>query len=150
MSEEETHSFVQGSPARDISPGNGAPRVLLAEDDAEMRSLLEHALRSEGYDITTRADGIHLVASLCSKEMACFDLIVADALMLGVNGLDSLKSLAHQASLPPVILITARGDDATHAEAKRLGAAAIFDKPFNTYEFLVKARELVPSRSVRP
>jgi DNA-binding NtrC family response regulator len=54
--------------------------------------------------------------------------------------------LADKPGFPPTILITAFGDDETHAEAERYRVAAFFDKPFDIEDLLVKVREIVPPR----
>jgi len=124
-------------------------RVLVSEDDDQMRTFLALALRHEGYDVTTCADGIalvdHIGAVLASQEDA-FGLVISDIRMPGLSGLEFLQGTAAWQGIPPVILITAFGDEETHARARRLGARAVLDKPFGTEELLAKVRELLPAR----
>jgi len=138
------------------SPMGNLARVLLAEDDEEMRALLARALRGDGYQVVECPDGFRLLeqlnALLLSPEVLCmepapFDLIVSDIRMPGVTGLSVLEGLQLFEDLPPMILITALGDEATHAAARRWGAVAVFDKPFDLDDLLAKVREIAPARS---
>jgi DNA-binding response OmpR family regulator len=72
-----------------------------------------------------------------------FDLIISDIRMPGVNGLSVLEGLREFKGVPPIILITAFGDEQTHADAERLGAAAVINKPFEITELLSTAREIL-------
>jgi FixJ family two-component response regulator len=70
--------------------------------------------------------------------------------MPGVSGLEVLEGMHNIESFPPMILITAFGDDRIHEEAARLGAAAIFDKPFQIDDLLSKGKSLVPPDGLSP
>jgi two-component system response regulator (stage 0 sporulation protein F) len=125
------------------------PRILLAEDDAEMRSLLALMLRKEGYHVTECPDGISLLDQLSffflpGQEHEEVDLIISDIRMPGVTGMEILMGAHENAGFPPIILITAFGDEKTHAQAKQFEAAAMFDKPFDIDDLLTKVRELMP------
>lgn len=144
-----------------IDPRNAAPEgmpktlpaeseisVLLAEDDDEMRSLLTSALRRNGYRVVECSSGIALVDRLRALEREvsgeAFDLVISDIWMPGATALEIIEGIHEHDALPPVILITAFGDATTHARAEALGAAAMFDKPFDIDDLLAKARELAP------
>ena len=112
-------------------------RVLVAEDDRELRWLIARALRKCGFTVVEAEDGSALLErageSLAGSEsLDGFDLIVSDIRMPGFSGLDVLAGLTHAGVRVPVLLITAFGDDATHEQARRLGAVAVVDKPFDT------------------
>lgn len=110
-------------------------RVLLAEDDAEMRRLLELALGESGYQVVALPDGAELVDELerCHADPAepPFSVIISDIRMPGPSGLGLLDALRDLHWLPPVILITAFGSQELHEKARRLGALATLDKPFD-------------------
>ena len=111
-------------------------RVLVSEDDTEMRRLLVTYLRREGFEVAETGDCAYLLYCLgCPPDQRGDhpppDLIISDNRMPGVTGLEILAGLRSAEWKTPFILITAFGDPETHAEAHRLGAVAVFDKPFN-------------------
>jgi DNA-binding response OmpR family regulator len=123
-------------------------RILLAEDDKEMRSLMALMLRKEGYRVAECPDGLSLLDSLSffflpGEEHENYDLIISDIRMPGVTGMEMLMGASELDNFPPIILITAFGDKETHMQAERLGAAALFDKPFDMDEMLKKVREIL-------
>lgn len=128
-------------------------RVLLAEDDYEMRKLLAQALRKAGYDVVECSDGVsmlsHLSVFLLPDEVAhvSVDLIISDIRMPGVTGLEVLEGSFEIEGFPPVIMITAFGDAKTHMRAKRFGAAAVFDKPFDVDVLLQKVNVILSQPS---
>jgi len=110
-------------------------RVLLAEDDTELRTLLATCLRQDGYCVVEAKDGDELLQEIGDGLLAAYsvrpDLIVSDIRMPGRSGIDVLAGLRDAAWETPVVLVTAFGDEETHARAKALGATAILDKPFD-------------------
>jgi DNA-binding response OmpR family regulator len=76
-----------------------------------------------------------------------FDLVISDIRMPNITGLDVLRAKSYGGELPPVILITAFGDEWTHDKAKYLGAIDVIDKPFDIRAFIDRVREIVPPRS---
>jgi two-component system, response regulator, stage 0 sporulation protein F len=124
-------------------------RVLVAEDDAEMRAMLTTVLRREGYLVHEAADGTALdrfIRGVARGEELDPDLIITDIRMPGLSGLEVLQGLRQGDWATPVVMITAFGDEATHAEAHRLGATAVLDKPFELDEFLDLVEASVPPR----
>jgi DNA-binding response OmpR family regulator len=126
-------------------------RILLAEDDMEMRTLLAHVLKRSGYEVVACPDGVdmltHLAAFLMPHDQVheSFDLIISDIRMPGVTGMEVLQGKPKRADFPPMILITAFGDDETHARAAQYGVAAMFDKPFDVDELLKKVNTILLS-----
>ena len=133
------------------SPGYDAPatqpRVLIAEDDREMRRMLSRALGRRGCDVHAVPNGRELLDTLtrglAGVEGEAPDVIITDVRMPGVTGLEALARLRRVDWATPVILITAFGDAATHAEAHRLGAAFVFDKPFDLDVLCEAVRSLI-------
>lgn len=115
--------------------GERRARVLLADDDKEMRLLLSSVLRKDGYEVVEAQTGTEaldlLSTSLAEGPSYRYDLIISDVRMPCLGGLDVLAGLRETNWVTPVILITAFGGTQTHEEASRWGAAAVFDKPFN-------------------
>jgi DNA-binding response OmpR family regulator len=128
------------------------PRIVLAEDDLELRTLLAETLRSDGYEVIEVTDGIHLrerlaYSRLFFEDRFDFDLIVSDIRMPGLNGFEALGGMTAHESFPPVILITAFGDQQTFLRASRFGAVAFFDKPIDFDKFRAFVAELLPRRT---
>jgi len=134
------------------SPVTNPYRILLAEDDKEMRSLLALSLRNGGYRVTVCRDGMGLLTYLepflfpnkIKLEEKNVDLIISDIRMPGISGMEVLEGIPKSTGVPPMILITAFGDEETHARATEFGAAAMFDKPFDMDDLLAKVYELLP------
>ena len=135
-------------PASDTPPRRH-PLVILAEDDTEFRRLLASVLQQEGYEVVEAPDGLALLASLentltVRRERPDAFLVVADVRMPGLSGLDVLAILRCATWRTPVILITAFGDEATHAEGQELGAVAVLDKPFDVDVLRAAVKETIP------
>lgn len=141
----------QNNPVRQAaSPGRTSPRVLLAEDDPEMRRMMAGALRRRGFEVQETGDGRELVDALVRAVTGADELrphlIISDVRMPGHSGLEVLARLRRVDTATPVILITAFGDAQTHAEARRLGASTLLDKPFDLDELCGAAQTLAPPR----
>jgi len=109
-------------------------RLLLAEDDFELRELLACVLRADGHEVVEACDGNQLWALLSREsevESERFSLVVSDVRMPGLTAFDVLARLQRALLDTPVILITAFGDHTTHLRALRLGASRVLDKPFD-------------------
>ena len=113
-------------------------RLLLAEDDFELRELLACVLRADGHEVVEARDGNELWALLSGESAgespAPFSLVVSDVRMPGLSAFDVLLRLQHALCETPVILITAFGDQTTHLRARSLGASRVIDKPFDCDE----------------
>jgi DNA-binding response OmpR family regulator len=145
----ETNNLESRAGMRHAKPAEArTPRILVADDDDEMRALLAQALRANGYEVGEYSDGLHLVARVASAHAGPFDAIVSDIRMPGASGLTILEGLATCQGAPPVILITAFGDRETHEHARQLGAAALLDKPFDVEELLAELRRVAPLPSM--
>lgn len=124
-------------------------RVLIAEDDPDLRELLAFCFFREGYAVASCSDGLCLLEQLHESldgPGEPIDLVVTDIRMPGLTGLEVLEGLCERPLRPPVICMTAFGDPHTHAAARRLHAAATFDKPFDIDALIDRARALCPPR----
>lgn len=120
------------------------PRILLAEDDAAMRTLLVEALEEEGYEVVEAEDGYDLLERIGDAWLSDgYDLVLSDIRMPGCSGLQALEALREQDWSTPILFMTAFGSPRAHGEAQRLGAA-ILDKPFDVEELLARVKALVP------
>jgi DNA-binding response OmpR family regulator len=109
----------------------GAHRVLLAEDDTEMRELLVDVLVADGFDVRAVATGAELAAAVSGGKYA---LIVSDNRLPAALGLDVLVALRDSGDRTPFILMTAFVDDETRGRAEPL-SAALLEKPFDLKRF---------------
>lgn len=110
-------------------------RVLVADDDSDFRATLVGVLKRLGLMVSAVGDGNALLEALgsTSGEHAP-DLVITDNHMPGCNGLTALDVM-HRAGLrTPTILITGFRDAATQAIARKLGAVAVLQKPFDMTE----------------
>ena len=104
-----------------------AARVLVVDDDDDMRAMLRRTLEADGYHVTERNRGTHVLETL---RGAPFDLIILDKEMPGITGLELLPALHRDFPEVPVVLVTAFGGRQVAASALRLGAANYLEKPF--------------------
>jgi DNA-binding response OmpR family regulator len=126
------------------------PRIILAEDDDEMRKLLAWALRADGYEVIEVDNGVDLGVHLSlgdgTGKSSEFDLVISDVRMPGLSGLQVLMGLRRLDRTLPCILFTAFGDQELHAEASRQGAAALLDKPFEIDELRTLVKVVLRGR----
>jgi CheY-like chemotaxis protein len=103
-----------------------------------MRRLMAAALRGSGHQVYEAADGLDLLALIqglrSDEARGERDVVVTDVRMPGASGLDVLAALRSLELAIPVVIVTGFGDTETHSEAWRLGASAVFDKPFDLVE----------------
>jgi len=123
------------------------PRILVAEDDPEMRKLLIRRLGDAGFETIECADGWklldHLGNPVLSGEPDDYDLIVSDIRMPGVTGLEVLEGIHDTEWFVPMILVTAFGNDEVHNRARELGAAGMFDKPFDIDDLILRIHQIL-------
>jgi len=122
-----------------------AIRVLVAADDAVTRRLIAGALQRAGFIVERAATGYQalerLARSIAGPELP-LDLVITDLQRPGYDGLDLIGAVRALPLGPPVVLITAFGDEAVHAAARRIGAAATLDKPFDVDGLVTVAEAL--------
>ena len=111
-------------------------RVLLAEDDPDMRFVLAMYLRQDGYEVVEVSDGSELEAVIRAAAEGTYnqtpvDMVVSDVRMPGKDSLEVLRGLRRLDWVVPIVLITAFGSPEVHTEARRLGVRAVLNKPFN-------------------
>lgn len=113
--------------------------ILLADDDTELSGLLKEYFESESMTVRLAPDGI---AALEEARKPGLDLVVLDVMMPGMNGMDVLKELRKESSVP-VIMLTARGDDMDRILGLELGADDYVPKPCNPRELLARIRAVM-------
>ena len=119
--------------------------ILLVEDDERMARFVELELTHEGYTVLKAADGRTGLELALSGQA---DLMLLDILLPGLNGLEVLRRLRRESSLP-VLLLTARDAVADKVSGLDMGADDYITKPFSIEELLARIR-LTLRRQVRP
>ncbi len=130
-------------------------RILLAEDDPELRALVALALTQDGFEVVEAEDGAALIDRLAESALAendadSFDLLVSDVRMPGYTALEVLVGMRQQLARTPVVLVTAFGDSRLHDRALRLGASVVLDKPFSLDDLRANVARLVSRRGRAP
>jgi DNA-binding response OmpR family regulator len=108
------------------------PRILLVEDDTDMRRLVAAVLRRDGYEVVSVGTGIGMLRRVGFADRdGGYDLIVSDIQLPDLTALEVLEGLRCRDIGIPVVLMTAYGSDDARADACTLGAFAVLDKPFD-------------------
>jgi signal transduction histidine kinase len=130
------HDELLPVPCPPMSQGAVRPRVLIADDNADMRQYLARLL-SEQYEVETVADG---QAALQTAHEHLPDLIVSDVMMPVLDGFELLKALRADESTRaiPVILLSARAGEESRVEGMQAGADDYLIKPFSARELLAR------------
>ena len=113
--------------------------ILLVDDDAEIRALLSEYLSREGFRVTAVADGRSMDEALEDNR---FDLAVLDLMLPGEDGVSLCKRLRTR-SILPVIMLTARGEEADRITGLEAGADDYLAKPFNPRELLARIQSVL-------
>lgn len=116
-----------------------AGRVLIIEDDAKIRMLLKEYLEGNDFEVITLADGNNALDFINSESP---DIVILDIMLPGKNGLEVLKEIRQKNSIP-VVMLTAKGEDADRIVGLELGADDYLPKPFNPRELLARMRAVM-------
>ncbi|MEW6282316.1 MAG: response regulator, partial [Candidatus Eremiobacterota bacterium] len=119
------------------------PRVLILEDDAVMRELLEDVLRKHGFDTRGAARADEAVELAVAEA---FDLVVTDIRMEGRSGLDALEEIKERRPDLPSLVVTGYSTEADSIRAIRLGVGDYLKKPFQMHTFVEAVQRLLAGR----
>jgi DNA-binding response OmpR family regulator len=122
-------------------------RILTIEDDAAIRRGIVDALRFAGYEPLEAADG---AAGLELAATATYDLLLLDLVLPGRSGMEILKALRAARPTQPVIVLSARGEEADRVAGLRLGADDYVVKPFSVKELLARVEAVLRRSAERP
>lgn len=114
--------------------------LLIVEDDANLRSVLEATLQFEGYRVTTCNDGVAALAELLDSE---FDAVVMDVSMPNLDGFGLCRRMRERGRTEPVLMLTARTDITDRVTGLDAGADDYLVKPFSIEELLARIRALL-------
>ncbi|MEP7337665.1 MAG: sigma-54 dependent transcriptional regulator [Acidobacteriota bacterium] len=115
-------------------------RILVAEDNADMRDLLQDVLDEAGYETILAEDGRQAMAQI-EREQEMIDLVITDVRMPGITGGELLAAMRKRRAEAPVIVITAFGSVEQAVEMVQAGAFQYLTKPFNNRDLLAVAAE---------
>jgi len=122
-------------------------RILVVDDDGDMRALLADELRREGYEVTEASDGGEAVLACRRAE---FDVILMDKNMPGPSGLDLLPGFRRTYPRTHIIMMTAFGDVPSYTEATGKGATDYLFKPFRIEEMKMAIRKALGLDATSP
>ena len=114
-------------------------KILIADDDKELRKLLQITLKSENIDSKICFSGIEAINELEKDE---YIMLILDVMMPGLDGFRTLE-IVRESSDIPVLMLTAKDDTSSKVKGLRLGADDYITKPFNTEEFLARVDSLI-------
>jgi len=120
--------------------------ILVADDDADIRDLVAYRLERDGHDVTTVADGLAVLDHLA---VSAVDLVILDVMMPGMSGVDTARAIRANASLAatPIILLTARTQEADIAQGYAVGVDDYVAKPFSPRELSLRVRAVLARRT---
>jgi len=121
-------------------------RILIIDDDFEVRKSLKQTLEYQGYEVILAATGEEGLKLL---EQDVPDLVFLDVKMPGMDGLDVLQKARHLVESIPFVVISGHGDISTAVEATRLGAFDFMEKPVGEDRVLVTVRNAVDTRRLK-
>jgi DNA-binding response OmpR family regulator len=107
------------------------PRILLADDEQAIQTLLSFPLQKDGYDVVRASDGHEALARFSEQA---FDLVVLDVMMPRLDGLEVCRRLRAKSSVP-IIMLTAKTEEIDKVLGLELGADDYITKPFSMREF---------------
>ena len=121
-------------------------RILLADDEQSILTLLSYPLRQDGYDVVRASSGAEALERFAESE---FDLVVLDVMMPSVDGLEVCRRMRASSSVP-IIMLTAKTEEIDKVLGLELGADDYITKPFSIREFRSRVKAALRRSSMRP
>jgi DNA-binding response OmpR family regulator len=121
-------------------------RVLLVDDEANLRHALGYALRQEGYEVVAAPDGEEGLRLFRETRP---DLVILDVMLPGIDGLEVCRRIRRESDVP-VLILTARDQEIDRIVALEIGADDHIGKPFSTRELIARIRALLRRASRTP
>ena len=121
------------------------PRILIVEDDEDVRALIAHKLRRAGHEVSEAGDG---ELGLAAARASAPDLMVLDWMMPKLTGIEVCAQIRADTDLPQprILLLTAKSQDSDIALAMATGADAYLIKPFRANDLLDRVTALLENR----
>jgi DNA-binding response OmpR family regulator len=121
-------------------------RILLIEDNRDLAFGLRNNLEIEGYEVETVEDGR---AGLQAFARANPDLLILDLMLPELDGFRVLRSLRQQGYVTPILVLTAKGEEADKVRGLKMGADDYVTKPFGLLELLARVEALLRRTGIR-
>jgi len=134
------------SPSIPMNTRNEKAAILVVEDEAKMRRLLELQLGEEGFAVHSAADAEAGLQLLVREKP---DLVVTDLRLPGMSGLEFLQAVKRVNAALPVVVMTAYGTVESAVEAMKVGASDFVTKPFSLAELVLVIRKELDSHRLR-
>ena len=115
-------------------------KILVAEDDTNIRTGLIATLESEGYAVTAAVDGAQALKLFPQEK---FDLVILDVMMPKASGYDVCRELRARGARGPILFLTAKGEEIDKVVGLKLGADDYVTKPFGVHELLARVEALL-------
>ena len=115
-------------------------RILVVEDNADLAFAVTTALESEGFDVVVAGTGPDGVEAARTRDA---DLIILDLMLPGFDGYRVIRTLRDDEIETPILILTARGEEADKVKGLRLGADDYVTKPFGAMELLARVDALL-------
>ncbi len=122
-------------------------KILMVDDDARMRELLQRYLSEQGFTIETAADAKEMDTKMATSS---YDLLVLDLMLPGEDGLTICRRLRGNQVNMPIIMLTARGDEVDRIVGLEMGADDYLPKPFNPRELLARINAVLRRHDFSP
>ena len=119
-----------------MKPAEGSAAILVVEDEETLAESIRYNLVREGYDVTVAADGRE---ALEAARRSAPELIILDLMLPGLSGLDILRQIRAESSVP-VVIVTAKDSEADKVTGLELGADDYVTKPFSMRELVSRVR----------
>ena len=115
-------------------------RILVVEDNADLAFAVTTALQSEGFDVAVAGTGPEGVDAARTGDA---DLVILDLMLPGFDGYRVIRTLRESGVVTPILILTARGEEADKVKGLRLGADDYVTKPFGAMELLARVDALL-------
>ena len=122
-------------------------KILVVDDDARLRDLLNRYLTEQGFSVRAVADGNEMNRQLARER---YDLMVLDLMLPGEDGLSICRRLRGGEENMPIIMLTAKGDDVDRIVGLEVGADDYLPKPFNPRELIARIQAVLRRRPPPP
>ena len=131
----------------DKNGGDGMYRILIVDDEENIRKLIRKYAEFEGHVVTEAEDGMQAV-TLCRERPLAFDIIIMDVMMPELDGFSAVREIRKCCSAP-VLMLSARGEEYDKIHGFELGVDDYVVKPFSPKELMLRVHAIIKRASHR-